>query len=157
MDRPKRRRYKDNPYSLLYEKDKDKYYILFKDSNNVINKVEVSLAIYDVFNCSELHDLKEMNEYDNHIEHLDLNEESIYLRTINKPISIDDEVIRKTSYEELMIAINKLSEIQKRRIKLYYFEELNEYQIAKVEGVAQQVVDRSIKRGIRKLKELLKK
>ena len=48
MDRPKRRRYKDNPYSLLYEKDKDKYYILFKDSNNVINKVEVSLAIYDV-------------------------------------------------------------------------------------------------------------
>lgn len=61
MDRPKRRRYKENPYSLLYEKDKDKYYILFKDSNNVINKVEVSLAIYDIFNCSELYDLKEMS------------------------------------------------------------------------------------------------
>ena len=72
MDRSKRRRYKDNPYSLLYEKDKDKYYILFKDSNNVIKKVDVTHAIYDVFNCSELHDLKEMNEFDNHIEHLEL-------------------------------------------------------------------------------------
>lgn len=91
MDSPKRRRYKDNPYSLIYEKDKDKYYILFRYSNNIINKVKVSLGIYDVFNCSELHDLKEMNEYDNHIEHLELNKESIYLRSINKPISIDDE------------------------------------------------------------------
>ena len=32
-----------------------------------------------------------MNEFDNHIEHLELSDESIYLRSINKPISIDDE------------------------------------------------------------------
>ncbi|MBP3841970.1 MAG: sigma-70 family RNA polymerase sigma factor [Bacilli bacterium] len=157
MERPKRRRYKDNPYFLIYDEKENKYYVLFKDGQGVINNVEVSFAIYDVFNCSELHDLKEMNEYDNHIEHLELDEESIYERTKNKPIQIDDEVIRKSSYEELMLAIKQLSETQARRIKKYYFDEKTEYEIAKDEGVAQQVVNRSIKRGIKRLKQILKK
>ena len=143
MDRPKRR-YKDNPYSLLYEKDKDKYYILFKDSNNVINKVEVSLVIYDVFNCSELHDLKEMNEYDNHIEHNDLYEESMYKRINHKDELVDDYVIRKSTYEDLTIAINKQPEIQRRRIKNYYFDEKNEYEIAKEESTSHQAIHQSL-------------
>lgn len=84
MYNPKIRKYKDNPYSLLCNKDLEKYYIIFKDSNNVIKKVEVTHAIYDVFHCSELHDLRELNEYDNHIEHLELDKESIYERTKNK-------------------------------------------------------------------------
>ena len=157
MERPKRRRYKDNPYYLIYDEDKNKYYILFKDGQGAVNNVEVSLTIYDAFNRFELDDLSELNEYDNHIEHLDLDEETIYSRTKDKQDDLDDEIIRKTTYEDLLNAINKLPEIQKRRIKKYYFDEMNQYEIARDEGVAQQVVDRSIKRGIRKLKEILKK
>ena len=157
MNKPKRRRYKDNPYSLLCNKDLDKYYIIFKDSNNVIKKVEVSFAIYDVFNCSELHDLSEMNEYDNHIEHLELDEESLYLRTKNKPIDLDDEIIRKTNYESLMTAINSLPEIQKRRIKKYYFDEMTQQQIADEEGVDIRSIQYSLGIALKKLKKLLDK
>lgn len=157
MDKPKRRKYKDNPYSLLYNKDLDKYFIIFKNSNNVMKKVEVTFAIYDVFNCSELHDLSEMNEYDNHIEHLELGEEEIYLRTKYKPLDMDDEIIKKTNYESLMSAINLLPEIQKRRIKKYYFDEMTQQQIADEEGVDIRSIQYSLGIALKKLKKLLDK
>ena len=61
-----------------------------------------------------------MYEFDNHIEHLELSEKLIYLRSINKTISLDDEVIWKTSNDNLMNELNKLNKltyIQKRRVK----------------------------------------
>ena len=156
MKGPKRRKFKDNPYTLLYEDNTNKYYLLFKDAYNVINKIEVTHAIYDVFNCSELHDLKETNEFDNHIEHLELSEESIYLRSVNKPISLDDEVIRKSSYDDLMNAINKLTDIQKRRVKKYYFHEMTQQEIADDEGVNIRAVQYTLNEALKKLKEILK-
>ena len=59
---PKRRRYKDNPYKL---KIIDKLY--FIELNGI--DIEVSKEVYDTSNESELHDIKEMNEYDRHIFH----------------------------------------------------------------------------------------
>ena len=156
MKRPKRRRYKDNPYYLLYDENEEKYFVLFKDGKGIINKVEVSHAIYDAFNRFELDDLSELNEYDNHIEHMELTEESLYARLNNKPLELDDEVIRKSTYEDLINAINKLSNIQKRRIKKYYFEEKNEYQIAKEEGTSHVAIHYSLCAAITKLKDLLK-
>lgn len=157
MERPKRRRYKDNPYFLVYNEKENKYYVLFKDGQDVINNVEVSFAIYDVFNCSELHDLSEMNEYDNHIEHLELSEESIYIRSNEKKENLDDILIRKSTYEELIKAINMLPITQKRRIKKYYFDELNEYEIAKEENTSQPAIHKSLDKAIKNLKEILKK
>ena len=40
----KRRKYKDNPYTILHEEKLNKYYIVFKDSHNVVNKVEVTFC-----------------------------------------------------------------------------------------------------------------
>lgn len=37
MERPKRRKKNDNPYTLLI--DDNKYYILFKDVRRVLNKI----------------------------------------------------------------------------------------------------------------------
>ena len=39
-------------------------------------------------------------------------------------MSLEDEFIRKSRFEDLINAINKLSDVQKRRIKMYYFEQL---------------------------------
>ena len=52
----KRRKYRDNPYTLII--DNDKFYIEF-DSN----VVEVSKEVFDIYNESEIHDVKELNEY----------------------------------------------------------------------------------------------
>ena len=45
-ERPKRRKYKDNPYTLNYCEEKNIYTITFKDSRGVKHEVEVSRKIW---------------------------------------------------------------------------------------------------------------
>ncbi len=151
---PKRRKYKDNLYTL--STIDNHYYILFRDSSNIPRIVEVKKEIYDIFNQFELDDLKELNEYDRHIEHLELTDESIYKKVINNEDGIDDLIIRNSTYDELINAINKLSNTQ-RRIKMYYFDELDLKTIASIEHTSFQMISKSIKQAINNLKKILKK
>ncbi len=155
MERPKRRRYKDNPYTL--EVKGNKHYIKFKDSTNQIQIIEVSIDVHNVFNTSELHDLKEMNEFDNHIEHSELLESTLHKRAINLNESIEEIVENKIRDEKIKIALSKLSDNQKRRIVKYFFEDKSEYEIAKEENTSQQAVHKSLIQARLKLKEILKK
>lgn len=152
---PKRRKYKDNLYTL--NTIDNHYYILFRDSSNMPRIVEVKKEIYDIFNQFELDDLKELNEYDRHIEHLELTDESIYKKVINNEDGIDDLIIRNSTYDELINAINKLSNTQRRRIKMYYFDELDLKTIASIEHTSFQMISKSIKQAINNLKKILKK
>lgn len=151
---PKKRKYKDNLYTL--STIDNHYYILFRDSSNIPRIVEVKKEIYDIFNQFELDDLKELNEYDCHIEHLELTDESIYKKVINNEDGIDDLIIRNSTYDELINAINKLSNTQ-RRIKMYYFDELDLKTIASIEHTSFQMISKSIKQAINNLKKILKK
>jgi RNA polymerase sigma-70 factor, ECF subfamily len=63
---------------------------------------------------------------------------------------------RKATYRELYAAINCLPDKQAKRIFAYYFLELSESQIARIEGVDQSTVAHSIKDGVSRLKILLK-
>ena len=74
----------------------------------------------------------------------------------NDTESIDDFIIRKSTYEELHKAINKLTETQKRRIKYYYFDDMKFSDIARVEECDESSVRESIYAGIEKLKKILK-
>ena len=152
---PKRKKYKDNLYTRKVINNK--YFILFKDVSNAKRMIEVNKEIYNAFDQFELDDLKEANEFDRHIEHKELTEESIHNREIHKIEGIDDYIIRKTAYEELMNAINQLSCTQRRRIKMYYFDELDLKTIATIEKTSFQMISKSIKQGIKKLKKILTK
>ncbi len=152
---PKRRKYKDNPYTL--KTIDNNYYILFRDGQNIPRMIEVNKEMFDIFNQFELDDLKELNEFDRHIEHKELSEESIFNRGVNISESLDDYIIRKTSYEELMNAINQLSSTQRRRVKMYYFDELDLKTIATIEKTSFQMISKSIKQAIKKLKKILSK
>ena len=55
-----------------------------------------------------------------------------------------------------MIAINKLPEIERRRIKKYYFDEKTQQQIANEEGVNIRSIQYSLNIALKKLKEFLK-
>ena len=68
---------------------------------------------------------------------------------------IADLVCRMDSYERLHAAIETLSEVQRRRIILYYFEDLSYRQIAKLEGVNFRSVAESITGATKKLKKLV--
>lgn len=154
VDRPKRRKKMDNPYNLKIINNN--YYIIFK-SNNKYNEVEVTKEVFDLMNRFELDDLKELNEFDRHIEHFELTEHTLNNRMLFKQESIEDLIIRKTSLEDLRKAINMLPEVQRRRIKLYYFDELTEKEIAKLENVSQKNISKSLTVAKNNLKEILKK
>lgn len=154
--RPKRRKYKDNPYTLSYCEEKDIYIISFKDSKGILQNVEVTEKIYKAFDRFELDDLSEMNEFDNHIEHSEVFENNLNNRAMDKPISLEDEVIRKSTFDELKKAIEMLPKVQKRRIKKYYFEDKTEQQIADEENATHQSVHIILERAIENLKKILK-
>ncbi len=151
---PKRRKYRDNPYTI--NKDGNKYYVSFKDILGIYHEVEITEKLYLAFNEFELKDLSFMNEYDNHIEHSEVYENNLEKRAKEKIISVEDDFIKKATFEELKNAIEMLPEIQKRRVKKYYFEEKNEYLIAKEENTTHQAVHIILERAIKNLKRILK-
>jgi DNA-directed RNA polymerase specialized sigma subunit len=53
-----------------------------------------------------------------------------------------------------MNAINKLSSTQRRRIKMYYFDELDLKTIATIEHTSFQMISKSIKQAIKNLKKI---
>ena len=98
-----------------------------------------------------------MNKYERYIEQSEVFENNINERALNKPESLEDEVIRKATFEDLKSAIDKLPETQKNRIKKYYFEDLSMVEIAKQENCSKVAIKYSLECAIENLKKLLKK
>jgi len=150
---PKRRKKKDNPYTLLYDSENDKYYILFRDVRNILNKVEVDIDVFNAFDRFELDDISEMHKVDKHIDMNPFEDEKLYK---DESEGLDELIIRKSTYEELHNAISKLTDTQKRRIKYYYFDDMKFSDIARIEECDESSVRESIYAGINKLKKYLK-
>lgn len=147
---PKRRKYKDNPYTI--KNIDNKYYVFINDE-----EVEVTKEVYDVFNEYELIDIKQMNEYDRHIEHLEYTEDKLSKRTSKLREDIFNEIDLKILNDYLYEAIDTLTDIQKRRLKEYYFNHRTLRDIASEEAISFQCVDKSIKKAIKNIKKYLKK
>ena len=150
---PKRIKRKDDPYTI--KREGNDYIVSFKDSLGIFQKVKVSKEVYGIFDEYELQDKKEMNEFDRHIEHSEIYENTLEKRAKEKVISMEDEFIQKARFEQLKRAIEMLPDIQRRRIKKYYFEDKNEYQIAKEEGTTQQAINYTLTIARNNLKKFL--
>lgn len=122
MDRrPKRRKDKYNPYTL--HKENERYYVSFIDSNNKFQKIEISQEVFESFNKFELEDISQMNEYDRHLEHSEVDENTLYQKSVSSEQPLEEYFDKAQDAENLHMAISKLPEVQKRRLKKYYFEE----------------------------------
>lgn len=154
-ENPKRRKNKYNPYKLEFLKQENKYKVKFKDSSNNQVNIEISEQIYTEFDRFELQDISEMNKYDRHIEHLQLNEIALNKRIKEKEINIEDIVIRNLENEKLYEAILKLPKLQKRRLIMYYFKDLALKEIAKKEKVSIRAIQYSINIALKNLKKFL--
>ncbi len=155
--RPKRRRHRDNPYVLESIKEDGIYKVMFSGPNDKKYEVDISEKVYNELNRFELDDLKELNEFDRHTEHIEKNDEMLYKLSSIKQESIEDYIIRKSTYKDLKEAINKLSDIQSRRIKMYYFDEYSSKEIAILENCTPHSVRVSIRKSLVQLKELLER
>lgn len=151
--RPKRRKDKYNPYTLSTESGK--YYILCIDVNNHIQKVELSKKLFDSFNKFELEDISQMNEYDRHYEHSEVYEKTLNKKNVAVSQSLEEHFEDVLVMENLHMAITKLPEVQKRRLKKYYFEEKTFDEIALEEGCTYQSIQRSVYRAVAKIKSIL--
>lgn len=148
--RPKRRKSKDNPYTI--SNNGEKYIVSFTDNKNQQQQVEITKKIFDIFNEFELADLKELNEYDNHIEHLELHEAVLYQRMIVIKENIEEIVEKKIEKEKIMQLIEQLPFLQRRRIIMYFFNDLTYEEIAKIEKCSKVAVKYSIDKAINNLK-----
>lgn len=150
---PKRRKDKYNPYSI-FEVAGD-YYIEFVDGQRKQHCIEISKELYEVFDRSELDDLKHLNIIDRHMEQSEIYDITLYKRSRQAGESAENEAIRKITLEELYSAIAILPKIQKRRLVLYYFGGLTYEQIAEMEGCTFQAIAKSVTIAEKNLKKLL--
>lgn len=151
---PKRRKDKYNPYEI-YEKN-GKYYVSFRDGEKEYKDLEIGKNVYEAFNTFELQDVSHMNIVDRHLEQSEVWDSSLYERAIKKEESVEDTVLKKLEEERLHNAIQKLSEIQRRRLIKYYFEEMTYEQIAQEEGCSFRRVAKSVKAAIENLKKIVR-
>lgn len=149
---PNRRKSKDNPYVLKVKEQK--YFISFKDVNKKIHIIEINEELYQLFNKFELDDIRELHIYERHIEHSEIYEETLYHRTFNKGYNLETKILNKIFIEQIYFIINShLSDTDKIRLKLYFFENLTLNEIAKMQGVSHQAVSKSIKRSLKNIKD----
>ena len=150
---PKRNKSKDNPYILDFDEQENKYIVKFADNKRVINRVEVSEEVYKAFDSFELEDISQIHKYRAHIEHNEVYPNKI----VDETFSVEEIVEDKLLANELKDAINLLTETQRRRIKMYYFEDMNLREIAEIEKCSIMSIKESIDSGIEKMRKILKK
>lgn len=121
-----------------------------------MRKVAISVEVFKAFDSFELEDISQIHKFRKHIEHSEIYEETLNTKMVNKLVTIEEEVESKIIMEELKSAIDQLSEILKRRIRMYYFEDMTLEQIAKIENATHQAVSKSINIGIEEIKKIIK-
>ena len=151
---PNRKKDKYNPYTLTITEGH--YYLSFKDGHGKQQNIEIDEMLYQTFDRFELEDISHLNRVSRHIEHSELTEETLNDRAFYKAERIEDIVSESIEYEQLHRAVSELPEVQRRRLKLYFFGELTYEQIAKLEGCTKRAVKFSVDIAVEKLKKNFK-
>ena len=151
---PKRKKDKQNPYTLSIENGKE--YISFHDTEGTYRKIEVTHVLFSQFNDFELEDIYYLNTVSRHYEFSELTEQAINERAFLPQEPIEDAVFRKLQYAQLYTAIQTLPDKQRERLILYYFRNYTYAQIAEMEGCTVMPVKRSIDKALAQLAKLMK-
>ncbi len=156
--RPKRRKNKDNPYTIFtigLNTNHPRYFLSFKDVNGTHHRMEIDSELFEALDQFELDDISFMNEVDRHYEQSEQTEASLSRRATERQDTVEDQVQRLMEAEALHKAIAQLPETQRRRLVLYYFGNFTYKQIAEMEGCTKRAIKFSVDTAIEKLKEIL--
>lgn len=153
--RPKRYKEYDNPYTLESVEKEELYFIRFRDDKGE-HLVTVSKEVFDVFDESEKQDNNMMVRNSRYIHKYELSDEALSNKMLNNQTSIEDKLINDFEIQELYEAINELSDIQKRRIKKYFFEDKTFEEIAIEEECSKVAVKYTIDIALEKISKKIK-
>jgi len=109
-----------------------------------------------VFDESEKQDNNMMVRNSRYIHKYELSDEALSNKMLNNQTSIEDKLISDFEVEELYEAINELSNIQKRRIRKYFFENKTFEEIAKEENCTKMAVKFTVDNALEKISKKLK-
>ena len=155
--RPKRRKDRDNPYTIFtigLKTDYPRYYLSFRDVTDTHHCMEIDRELFEALDQFELDDISFMNEVDRHYEQSEQTEASLARRATEQQDSVEETVQQLMDAEALHRAIAQLPETQRRRLVLYYFGNFTYEQIAEMEGCTKRAVKFSVDIAIEKLKEI---
>ncbi|MDO5556955.1 MAG: hypothetical protein Q4G05_01740 [Clostridia bacterium] len=155
---PKRRKCKENPYRLNFEKE----IVSFIDSKGILQEVKVSSEVFELFDSFELEDISYLHKVDKYADfrnydNSELMDAIIYHNTQDTNKSIIDIIQEQEEIDLLYKLINDLPEIQKRRIKKYFFDNKTFNEIAIEESCTKRAVKFSIDIALKNILEKIKK
>ena len=142
---------------IIYKNEENKNIAIFKDSENNIHEVEISDIIIEALNNEKRKEKRQKNEFDRHIEHSEIFENKLAARVMDKPLNIEEQFENKLISKKIRDAISSLSNVQKRRINMYYFENMTQQEIADKEGVSLRAVQYTLNDALEELKKIFEK
>ncbi len=151
--------YRSRTYILREEVTENgtRYFISFKDGQDISHELNVSYDFYMAFRRLEL-DNRRLENWDwRHREFSEVRDETLNRRALRLPKDVDELIIEEEQAELLYKAIAALPEIQRRRFLLYYEYEYNYYEIAAMEHCTASSVGQSIARAKEKVKAQMNK
>lgn len=157
--RPKRRKAKDNPYTLFtvgIRTGRPQYYVAFQSSSGHRVCIEVEREVFEAMDRFELDDLRYLNEIDNHYEHSELTEATLARRAAHKPEGMDAFILEKMQNDCLKEHIAMLPPVQRRRLVLHYYGQFTCKQIAELDHCTVIAVKKSLDTARKNLKKMMK-
>jgi len=131
--------------------DKPLVTIEYKTADGSRICVEVSTSVKEVLEQSDRQIQSQRRQDRRYLDYMDFIEGLTDTTMIHPQADAADLVIRMESYRQLYTAIRKLSEVQRRRLLLYFKDDLTHRQIADLEGVDRATVSHSIERALKQL------
>lgn len=145
--------YKVDSYTLEYLENENKYYISFIDSAKQNCRIEIDKEIFDTYMNSKKAYIKIKNEASRFLEQSELTEEDIYNRAKFKGKNTEEVFMDNMEKEKIKQAKEKLTDTQIRRLELHIIDEITIRDLAKLEKVRKNQIEKSIQLGIKKFKK----
>lgn len=134
--------------------DKPLVKIEYKTANGSRICVEVSTSVKELLEQSDRQIRSQRRQDRRYLDFTPLTDEVLEISLLGVYEDTADLLERMERNARLYKAIGKLTEVQRRRLSLYYFEGLTYSQIAKLEGVSHRAVIYSIEQALKQLKTL---
>lgn len=135
--------------------DKPLVTITYKTASGNRICVEVSIPVKELLEQSDRQIRSQRRQDRRHLDYMDFID-GLSDTAMNDPqADAADLVMKMESYRRLYMAIGQLPEAQRRRLLLYFTDDLTYQQIADLEGLNQGTIARSVKRALIQLKKHL--
>ena len=132
-----------------------RYYISFNDGEKRCHEIEVSRPVYREFERFVRVERNLTRWDERHREQSEVWDETLNKRALYPPDSLEDTVFDCLRNEQLRLAIQQLSETQRRRFVLHHEFGLTYGQIAKMEDCQKAAVSESVQQAKTEIRKII--